>query len=111
MDAAGGKGFVLAPGCDLPYHTPPANLAAVAEVVHNDYARRIARETTAATEDAYDDIEVPRYTRFKEVIVDVITLDSTSCAPCQYMMEAVEKAAAKAFVKVYINEHKIKAWG
>lgn len=25
------------------------------------------------------------------------------------MMEAVEKAAAKAFVKVYINEHKIKA--
>jgi len=109
MDASGSKGFVLAPGCDLPYHTPPANLVAVAEVVHDEYARRIARETTAGAEDAYDDIEVPRYIRFKEVIVDVITLDSTSCAPCQYMMEAVEKAAAKAFVKVYINEHKIKA--
>ena len=54
-------------------------------------------------------MEVPRYQHFKEVIVDVITLDSTSCASCQYMMEAVEKAAAKAFVKVYINEHKIKA--
>lgn len=49
------------------------------------------------------------YRQHKEVIIDVITLDSTSCAPCQYMMEAVEKAAAKAFVKVYINEHKIKA--
>lgn len=30
---------------------------------------------------AYDDIEVPRYSHYKEVIVDVITLDSTSCAP------------------------------
>jgi len=109
MDAAGGKGFVLAPGCDLPYHTPPANLAAVAEVVHDEYARRVARKTVAGMADAYDDIEIPQYLQHKEVIVDVITLDSTSCAPCQYMMEAVEKAAAKAFVKVYINEHKIKA--
>ncbi len=109
MDVSGSKGFVLAPGCDLPYHTPPANLTAVAEVVHDEYARSVARETVAATEDSYDDIQVPHYRQHKEVIVDVITLDSTSCAPCQYMMEAVEKAAAKAFVKVYINEHKIKA--
>ncbi len=109
MDISGTRGFVLAPGCDLPYNTPPANLAAVAEVVHDEYARQVARETVAAAEDAYDDIEVPHYRLHREVILDVITLDSTSCAPCQYMMEAVEKAAAKAFVKVYINEHKIKA--
>jgi MtaA/CmuA family methyltransferase len=109
MDQVGNQGFILAPGCDLPYHTPPENLAAVAEVVHDEYARKIARETTGAAEDAYDDIEVPSYRKHREVIVDVITLDSTSCAPCQYMMEAVEKAAAKSFVKVYINEHKIKA--
>ncbi len=109
IDTAGNKGFILAPGCDLPYHTPSPNLAAVAEVVHDEYKRQVARETQTSAEDAFDDIEVPAYQKHREVIVDVITLDSTSCAPCQYMMDAVEKAAAKSFVKVYINEHKIKA--
>jgi MtaA/CmuA family methyltransferase len=110
MDVSGTKGFVLAPGCDLPYHTPAENLIAVSEVVHDEYQRNVARtSTTRAAEDTYDDVEVPTYRKYKEVIVDVITLDSTSCAPCQYMMEAVERAAEEAFVKVYINEHKIKA--
>jgi len=110
MDVSGTKGFVLAPGCDLPYHTPPENLAAVADVVHDNYQRDVARTSTAdGEEDQFEDIEVPPYRKYKEVIVDVITLDSTSCAPCQYMMDAVERAAKEAFVKVYINEHKIKA--
>ena len=109
MDVSGTKGFVLAPGCDLPYHTPPENLVAVAEVVHDEYKREVARTSKAGEEDQFEDIEVTPYKEYKEVIVDVITLDSTSCAPCQYMMEAVERAAKDAFVKVYINEHKIKA--
>ena len=110
MDASGPKGFVLAPGCDLPFHTPAENLTAVAEVVHDEYQRNVARTSTSQDEeDLYEDIHVPPYRKHKEVIVDVITLDSTSCAPCQYMMDAVERAAREAFVKVYINEHKIKA--
>jgi uroporphyrinogen decarboxylase len=110
IDKSGTQGFVLAPGCDLPYHTPPANLQAVAEMVHDEYSRQVARSSaTGSAEDAFDDVHVPPYHRHKEVIVDVITLDSTSCAPCQYMMEAVDRAAGDAFVKVYINEHKIKA--
>jgi uroporphyrinogen decarboxylase len=110
MDCCGTKGFVLAPGCDLPYHTPEKNLQAVAEMVHDSYKRDVAR-TTLKTKaaDTFEDIKTPDYRAHKEVIVDVITLDSTSCAPCQYMMEAVQKAAEAAFVKVFINEHKIKA--
>ena len=109
MDISGTKGFILAPGCDLPYHTPQQNLVAVAEVVHDEYKREVARTSKGGEEDKYEDIEVTQYQQYKEVILDVITLDSTSCAPCQYMMEAVERAAKDAFVKVYINEHKIKA--
>lgn len=109
LDKTGDTGFVLAPGCDLPYHTPPANLQAVAEMVHDDYQRDVARSTLAAREaDSFDDIRVPDYAAQPEVVIDVVTLDSTSCAPCQYMMEAVEKAAAAVSHKVYINEHKIK---
>jgi uroporphyrinogen decarboxylase len=110
IDESGSKGFILAPGCDLPYHTPAKNLQAVAEVVYDEYQREVVRTSTREVkEDAFDDIHVPPYGEHKEVILDVITLDSTSCAPCQYMMEAVERAARDAFVKVYINEHKIKA--
>jgi thiol-disulfide isomerase/thioredoxin len=109
MDISGTKGFLLAPGCDLPYAVPPANLQAVAEMVHDEYARQVARETLKSkAADTFEDIEVPDYKSRRPVTIDVITLDSTSCAPCQYMMEAVNKAAEKTFVKCFINEHKIK---
>jgi MtaA/CmuA family methyltransferase len=108
MDACGTKGFVLSPGCDLPYAVPAKNLQAVAEMVHDEYAREAARTLKAKEADSFDDIKLPDYNAAKGVILDVITLDSTSCAPCQYMMEAVEKAAAATPVTCYINEHKIK---
>jgi uroporphyrinogen decarboxylase len=109
LDDAGDAGFILAPGCDLPYNTPPENLRAVAELVHDPYQRDVARTEAVGKEaDTYDDIQIPQYHKHSAVIVDVITLDSTSCAPCQYMMEAVEHAARDSPFKVYINEHKIK---
>ncbi|MCF7863826.1 MAG: uroporphyrinogen decarboxylase family protein [Kiritimatiellales bacterium] len=108
MEKSGNKGFILAPGCDLPYAVPSQNLVAVASMVHDPYAREAAKSLQTKASDSFDDIELPDYHGARAVVVDVITLDSTSCAPCQYMMEAVQKAADKAMVKVWINEHKIK---
>jgi uroporphyrinogen decarboxylase len=108
MEKSGGKGFILAPGCDLPYAVPAQNLQAVADMVHDEYAREAAKTLTAKDADSFDDIQLPNYDMANTVLIDVITLDSTSCAPCQYMMEAVEKAAAVAKPICYINEHKIK---
>jgi MtaA/CmuA family methyltransferase len=105
MAKSGNKGFILAPGCDLPYAVPSKNLQAVSSMVHDPYAREAAKSLKAKDADSFDDVELPDYHGARAVVVDVITLDSTSCAPCQYMMEAVEKAAE---VKVWINEHKIK---
>lgn len=109
IDTCGDSGFVLAPGCDLPYATPPENLQTVADLVHDPYQREVARAAKEAHPvDAYTDVEVPDYDATKAVVLDVITLDSTSCAPCQYMMEAVERAAKATAIRTYINEHKIK---
>lgn len=109
IDRGGRKGFVLAPGCDLPYGTPEANLEAVARIVHDDYQRTVARTTlTAAAADSFEDIALPDYDAEDAVILDVITLDSTACAPCQYMMDAATRAAEKTSVKVEVREHKIK---
>jgi len=108
MAKSGTKGFVLAPGCDLPYAVPVKNLQAVAEMVHDEYAREAAKSLQAKAADGFEDIQLPNYSMANTVLIDVITLDSTSCAPCQYMMEAVEKAAEAASPICYINEHKIK---
>ena len=107
LKKSGKKGFILAPGCDLPYAVPTKNLQAVAEMVHDEYAREAAKSLQANDADSFEDIEPPDYHGSRAVILDVITLDSTSCAPCQYMMEAVEKAAEAAMVKVWVNVNKI----
>jgi MtaA/CmuA family methyltransferase len=109
LDAGGDTGFVLAPGCDLPYAVPPANLRAVAELVHDPYQQDVARTLEKKQGDSFDDIELPDYNREQSVIVDVITLNSESCAPCQYMFAAAMQARQqldKDF-KVDVREHRI----
>jgi len=109
MDECGTKGFVLAPGCDLPFATPSANIQAVSQMVHDTYQRDAARQSLhAKANDSFDDIVMPDYENSKVVIIDVITLDSLACAPCQYMMDAAHKAAESASVACKIVEHKIK---
>ena len=48
------------------------------------------------------------YGQADKVIVDIITLDSESCAPCQYMVEAVQRVAPQFEGVVEWREHAIK---
>ncbi len=108
IDIGGSKGFVLAPGCDLPFYTPADNIAAAGLMATDEYQRDIARNMVAAeSADSFDDILVPDYESLREVYIDLITLDSATCAPCQYMRMAAEKAAAEFGDKVVLREHKI----
>lgn len=110
MDAAGDTGFILAPGCDLPYDVKPANIQAVAQMVHDTYQRDIARTTAhVINADNFDDIALPDYANEPDVIVDVVTLDSEGCAPCQYMFKAALDARSRLAndCKVIVREHKI----
>ena len=107
METGGGRGFILAPGCDLPYSVPPANLEAVAEVVHDSYRRDIIKTMAVAAPDQ-DILNLSEYGQTDKVIVDIITLDSEACAPCQYMVEAVRKVAPEFEGIVVWREHKIK---
>jgi len=108
IDEGGNIGFILAPGCDVPYHVPEKNLQAVAEIVYDDYKREVAKKSLAAKEFNFDYIQLPDYDNCEEIILDIITLDSSSCAPCQYMVEAAYKAVADLSIKTIIREHKIK---
>ena len=42
------------------------------------------------------------------MVIDIITLDSSSCAPCQYIVNAVERACESFGDKVVFKEHRIK---
>lgn len=107
MDTAGDVGYVLAPGCDLPYAVPPENLKAVGEVVRDEYKRDVARMLGEA-EQGKSQLDMSEYGQADKVIVDIVTLDSEACAPCQYMVEAVRKVAPEFDGLVEWREHKIK---
>lgn len=110
IDVAGGAGFVLAPGCDLPYSVPRENLIAVSEMVHDSYAREICKRTIIAKELSAAACDLPPdYSSLPHVVIDVVTLDSASCAPCQYMMDAVHRAAVAVCKPVVVKEHRISA--
>lgn len=109
LDQAGeGNGFILAPGCDLPYAVKPENLESIANLVHDPYQLEVARNLPPkTTNDMFEDVVIPDYKADQNVIIDVITLDSGSCAPCTYMVSAAREAAQVFNRPVDVREHKI----
>jgi MtaA/CmuA family methyltransferase len=107
LDSGGNLGFILAPGCDLPMQTPVENIQAVSELVFSQYLQDVARNLEKK-ESKLDLLNMKDYGQSDKVIVDIITLDSESCAPCQYMVEAVKRVAPHFDGVVEWREHPIK---
>ena len=107
MDIAGDTGFILAPGCDLPMKTPVENLQAVSRMVKDPYQQEVVR-TLENKSGKPKLLNLDEYGMSNRVIVDIITLDSESCAPCQYMVEAVKEVAPHFEGLVEWREHSIK---
>ena len=107
LDLGGNTGFILAPGCDLPMETPVDNLKAVSELVYSQYLQELARKLEKK-ENKLDILNMKDYGQSDKVIVDIITLDSESCAPCQYMVEAVKRVVLQFEGVVEWREHPIK---
>lgn len=107
LEIGGQNGFILAPGCDLPYAVPPANLEAIPAVVADEYERQVVK-ALALEPEAQDRLDMGEYGDADKVVVDIITIDSEACAPCQYMVDAVKKVAPEFEGIVVWREHKIK---
>jgi len=106
LDLGGKKGFIIAPGCDLPMDTPITNLQAVTGMIYDKHARQVIREMKPTA--SLQPMNLDGHWVDGKIVIDIITLDSASCAPCQYMVEAVKKASESFEDIVVINEHKIK---
>lgn len=106
MDSIGKKNFILAPGCDVPFDAPSDNLIAVGQAVHNPEAVRTALENYVAVDDL-PEIEMPDYANLDHVLVEVVTIDSKTCAACGYMVATSEDAAKDFGDKVKVVERSI----
>ena len=106
MDALGTKDFILAPGCDMPFGVPPENIVGVGMAVHNKEATRKALETYVR-KDELPEIELPDYDNLDHVLIEVVTIDSQTCAACGYMVASARDAAAPFGDKVKVVERSI----
>lgn len=107
LETAGDIGYILAPGCDLPMRTPIQNVAAISRLVHDPYQREVVRTLERSSEEM-PRLNLAEYGQTEKVIIDIITLDSESCAPCQYMVEAIKNIAPHFEDLVEWREHSIK---
>ncbi len=103
----GAKGFILAPGCDLAYATPPQNLVACAELVGDAYQQDVVRALGDKVVDV-EPLDLEVYLDPSVVKVDVVTLDASGCAACQYMWEATVRGAEPFGDKVITTERSVK---
>lgn len=108
LQHAQSPGYILAPGCDLPYATPPENLELVADLILSGLQRPSPVAGTIASMPLLaEQIALPDYANDPSIWIDVITIDSLTCPPCQYMVTAAEEVAQTVPQSVIVREHKI----
>ena len=106
IDAMGARNFILAPGCDMPYGVPVENIIGVAMAVqHPEAARRLIEGYVKQAPDVH--VEMPDYANLDYALIEVLTIDSATCAACGYMKAAADEMADEFGDRVRIVEHKI----
>lgn len=95
IDQLGNKNFILAPGCDLPYDTPKENIIGISQAVQNvnatrEYLKNYNKKIVKT------EIELPNYDNLIKPLIEVFTIDSSTCAACGYM-----KLAAIEMLKIF----------
>lgn len=91
LDNISHERLIIAPGCDMPYDVPKENAIGVAQAVREtDTIREMVKNYESPPLNI--EIELPDYENLKKPFVEAFTLDSTTCAACTYMWDAVLKA-------------------
>ncbi len=108
IELGGNTGYILAPGCDLPWGVPLANLHAIADVVHTTSERNHYRAESGEQSVLQRGVVVPEHVPGNQVVVDVITLDSEASAFSHYMLETVRDVVDYFGDAILWREHKIR---
>ncbi len=98
--------FIVSPGCDMPYAVPVENAIGVAQaVLEFEQVKELVRNYEA-TDYTKIHVDLPDYAHLKKPLLEVFTLDSSSCAACSYMMGIANDAKEKYGDKIDVVEYK-----
>ena len=77
----------------MPFETPVENIVAVSNLVNGDFASLESLQTDRESyEEEVEEIPIEEVEiKPGEVFIEIVTLDSEGCPPCQYMCETVSK--------------------
>ena len=105
IENVGNKNLIIAPGCDMPYDTPPENVIGVLQAIQEP---ELIRQSLLNYEKVEEDIEIelPMYNRLHKPLVEIFTIDSDVCAACGYMLEAGKDAKEYFGEKIDLVEYK-----
>ncbi|MBI9094019.1 MAG: thioredoxin family protein [Sphaerochaeta sp.] len=97
--------LIISPGCDMPYDIPFENAIAIEHAVHETESARSMVSNYTKEEVAFTGV-LPDYEHLDAPLVEVFTLDSTTCAACTYMLAAATEAVGVMKEHVDLVEYK-----
>ncbi len=105
LDRVEHHNLVIAPGCDMPYDVPEENVIGVLEALRQpDSVRHLLSHYVAADDSA--DVELPDYAHLARPLVEVYTIDASTCPACGYMLDSAKVVVARFQGRVDVAERK-----
>ena len=107
LDQLDAHNLIISPGCDMPYDIPVENVIGVVEAIRDPEGARLMLANYHAQEIDLDGVVLPDYAALERPLMEVFTLDSSTCAACGYMLHAAERAAQTLAGRVDMVEYRI----
>lgn len=99
--------LIISPGCDMPYDIPVENVVGTMQAIREPGTARAMLANYHAQEFDLTSIQLPDYENLTKPLIEVFTLDSSTCPACGYMKLAAERAADELGDTVDMVEYKI----
>jgi len=99
--------LIISPGCDMPYDIPVENVIGTMQAIREPGTARAMLANYQTQEFDMTSIHLPDYENLLKPLIEVFTLDSSTCPACGYMKLAAERAIQELGDKVEMVEYKI----
>ncbi len=109
MDSVDHHNLVVSPGCDMPYDIPLENVIGAAQALLNHDDTKKSLKNHHAIDYSSIDVDLPDYEHLGKPLVEVFTIDSSSCAACGYMMDVAKKMKEQFKDEIDLVEYKFTA--
>jgi len=100
------QNLIISPGCDMPYEVPAENVIGILQAIREPHTVRQMLANYHSRAIDLESIAIPDYAHLERPLVEVFTLDSSTCAACGYMLMAAQRAARDLEGKMDMVEYK-----